>query len=109
MRFAIVVLAALVAAPACAGEFENCRDTLKQAQQIGVLHALDWQKGRMPHVVAGRTYYRLSFDAKEGFAATLNCFLSGADTPRSCVTFEIKHWQTGKATDVYRYCKLKPL
>lgn len=109
MRLIAAITIAAITLSAQADEFEQCRNKLKSAQKLGVLHALDWQKGKLPHVVAGRTYYQMPFDAKEGFAETVNCFLTGGEPKKSCVSFDIKHWQTGKPTEAFRNCKLKPI
>lgn len=59
--------------------------------------------------MAGSTYYQLGYDAKEGFAETVNCFLTGGSAAARCVNFDVKHWRTGKATDRFSNCRLKPL
>ncbi len=87
-------------------ELEACRSKLKQAQKLGVLTDLQW-KGPTLHVVAGSTYYSMPFHAKEGFADTVNCFAMAGKT--GCLSFDILHWRTGKATDRYSMCKLNPL
>lgn len=109
MRPIFILAMAFITTSAHSDEFEKCRTKLKSAQQLGILHALDWQKGKLPHVVAGRTYYQMPYDAKEGFADALNCFLTGGATPKTCISFEIKHWQTGKPTEAYKNCRLKPI
>ena len=88
-------------------KMELCRAKLKRANQLEVLYDLDWKPRKMPQVVAGRTYFTMPFDAKEGFAETVNCFLVGGKD--QCIDFEIKHWQTGKAVDKWSYCRLKPI
>lgn len=108
MRFIIIFAVAFVVSGAQANDLEKCRAKLKSAQKLDVLYAMEWKKGQQPHVVAGRTYYQMPFDGKEGFADTVNCFLTGGDNPRSCINFDIKHWQTGKASETYRFCRLKP-
>lgn len=85
---------------------EACRAKLKQAQKLEVLYDLQW-KGPRLHVVAGPTYYRMPFDAKEGFADTVNCFAMVGKS--GCLSFNILHWRSGKATDSYSACKLKPI
>lgn len=87
------------------GALEACRSKLKQAQKLEVLRDLKWQ-GPVLRVVAGPTYYRMPFDAKEGFADTVNCFAMAGKS--DCLSFDILHWSTGKATDHYENCKLKP-
>ncbi len=85
---------------------EQCRAKLKQAQQLDVLNDLQWKGSRL-HVVAGKTYYTMPFHAKEGFADTVNCFAMAGKT--GCLSFDILNWNTGKPTDRYSGCKLKPL
>lgn len=109
MRTRIVTFALLLTATttyASETALENCRTKLKQAQKLDVLTDLQW-KGPRLHVVAGRTYYTMPFHAKEGFADTVNCFAMAGKT--GCLSFDILNWNTGKATDRYSGCKLKPL
>ena len=84
---------------------EVCRAKLKQAQKLEVLTDLQWKGARL-HVVAGPTYYTMPFHAKEGFADTVNCFAMAGR--RDCLSFDILHWRSGKATERYSNCKLKP-
>jgi hypothetical protein len=109
MRAILATLALLLAAAsthASDAALESCRAKLKQAQQLDVLTDLQW-KGPRLHVVAGRTYYTMPFHAKEGFADTINCFAMAGKS--GCLSFDILNWNTGKATDRYSGCKLKPL
>lgn len=103
---AITLLLLCVGAQAGNAELEACRNKLKQAQKLEVLRDLQW-KGAHLHVVAGPTYYQMPFDAKEGFADTVNCFAMAGQ--KNCLSFDILHWRSGKATDRYHACKLKPL
>lgn len=104
-----LLLATMMAIPAISiaddAKLEACREKLKAAHKLGVLYDMKWVGTRL-HVVAGKTYYNMPFDAKEGFADTINCFAMAGGS--GCLTFEIKHWQTGRATEEYHYCKLKP-
>lgn len=104
----IFILLALATTCAQANDaaLEACRAKLKQAQKLDVLTDLQWKGSRL-HVVAGRTYYTMPFDAKEGFADTVNCFAMAGKS--GCLSFDILNWNTGKATDRYSGCKLKPL
>lgn len=104
----LLVLLACASATVSANDarLEACRAKLKKAQGIEVLRDLRWD-GPHLHVVAGPTYYQMPFDAKEGFADTVNCFANvGRD---GCLAFDIKHWRTGKASERYERCKLKPI
>lgn len=87
-------------------EFQVCRKKLIQAQKLEVLNWMDWKSPREPEVVGGPTYYRMPFHAKTGFAETVNCFLMAGQT--GCLSFDITHWQTGKATDRFHMCRLRP-
>ena len=110
LKQSMVVGALLMAPMAVAADnaqLEACRVKLKQAQALGVLHDLSWKHGKDPVVVAGRTYFNMPFDAKEGFAETVNCFLMAGKS--GCINFEITHWQTGKAVDKWSWCRLKPI
>lgn len=109
MKTPLIIAALLftgVSAHASEAALETCRAKLKQAQKLDVLTDLQW-KGPRLHVVAGRTYYTMPFDAKEGFADTVNCFAMAGKS--GCLSFDILNWNTGKATDRYSGCKLKPL
>jgi hypothetical protein len=103
---AMMLLMFSISALADNAKLETCRKTLKESQKLEVLYDLQW-KGPTLHVVAGPTYYKIPFDAKWGFADAVNCFAMAGKN--SCLTFEIKHWLTGKATDRYHMCKLKPI
>ena len=102
----LAMMAAAQVAIANDVRLEQCREKLKAAQKLDVLYDLKW-KGATPHVVAGPTYYKMPFDAKEGFAETVNCFLMAGKS--GCLTFEIKHWREGKAYERFHMCKLRPL
>lgn len=108
MRTTIIIIAALVSGGAIADEkrLEACRAKLIQAQKLDVLRDLQW-KGPTAHVVAGPTYYQMPFDNKEVFAETVNCFMMAGGP--GCLSFDIKHWQTGRAQERFYMCKLKPI
>jgi|CXWL01.1.fsa_nt_gi hypothetical protein len=63
--------------PAQAKAAEACRAKLETARQGGALHDLDWTPGEMPLVVVGPAFEQFPMEAKQGFAATVNCFLMG--------------------------------
>lgn len=108
MKTALFIVLSIFCAHASAANdaaLEVCRAKLKQAQKLEVLRDLKW-KGPTLYVVAGPTYYNMPFDAKEGFADAINCFAMVGD--RGCLSFDITHWRTGKATEQYRMCKLSP-
>lgn len=67
---------------------------------------MEWASPKEPKVMAGATYYRMPYDAKTGFAETLNCFFNAGKT--GCQSFNITHWRSGKITDRFSRCDLKP-
>ena len=109
-RAALLAIALLLGTtvPVIAGEaeFQACRKKLIQAQKLEVLNWMDWKAPREPEVVGGPTYYSMPFDAKTGFAETVNCFLMAGKT--GCLSFDITHWQTGRATERFHMCRLRP-
>lgn len=84
---------------------EQCRKKLVTAQQLGVLYNLEWGNTSEPQVWAGRTFFTIPIDAKEGFVETVNCLLTNGDS--FCVNFDVLHWQTGKAVGRWSGCKLR--
>ena len=102
-----LVVCAIPAAAANDARLEECRAKLKQAQKLEVLQGLEWNAPREPNVTAGPTYYRMPFHAKAGFAETVNCFLMAGRS--GCLSFDVTHWRTGKTTERFSMCKLKPL
>lgn len=103
---AVFILANFPVAAADDQTFEACKLKLQKANELGVLYAFDWKPPKEPHVVAGKTFFSISIDAKEGFAETLSCFLVAGDTSK-CANFDILHWQTGKAVGRFQNCRLK--
>jgi len=87
-------------------EFEACRNKLVAAQKLDVLHDLQWTGKKPPRVVAGRTFFTIPIDAKEGFAETVNCFLMAGDRDKF-VNFDILDWRTGKPVGSFTYGKYK--
>jgi len=80
--------------------FESCRSKLLKANELEVLHAFDWKPPAPPKVVVGRIFYTIPFDAKEGFAETVNCFLvSGARDKH--INFTVRDWQSNKIIGRY--------
>ena len=103
---AILVIA--VSANNCLADnkrFESCKSKLIQAQKLGVLHDLDWKLPKEPKVVAGKTFFSIPIDAKEGFVETVNCFLVGGEN--KFVNFDVLNWQTGKSVGRFSYGKFK--
>lgn len=87
-------------------QLEVCREKLKKAQTLDLLHDLEWPKGKSPRVVVGPTFFSIPFDAKEGFAQTVNCFLA-AGKQDQCINFDLTHWRTGNPAARWSWCKLK--
>jgi hypothetical protein len=87
--------------------FEGCKKTLVNAQKMEVLYAFTWENpAREAHVVVGPTFFKMAFEYKESFAATVSCFLSAGDA-KLCANFDVLHWQTGKAVGRFNNCKFK--
>lgn len=86
--------------------FETCRGKLKAAQKLDVLYAFDWKLPKEPYVVAGPTFFKIPIDAKEGFAETVNCFLTAGDAS-IVVNFDILDWRTGKKVGRFSSGKLR--
>jgi hypothetical protein len=85
--------------------FEQCREKLKKAQALDMLHDLDWKPPTEPRVVAGPTFFTVPIEAKEGFAETVNCFLLAGK--KEHVNFDVLNWQTGKAVGRYSFGRFK--
>jgi hypothetical protein len=81
--------------------FEGCRTKLKKAHELDVLYDLKWKSGQTPRVLVGPTFYSIPIDAKQGFASTVNCFLTAGKD--SYINFEVMDWRSGKAVGEYRY------
>lgn len=96
----------LSSSPTSAADFESCRQKLIAAQKLDVLYDLDWNGKKTPKVVAGKTFFTLPIDAKEGFAETVNCFLMVGDQNKF-IDFEILDWRTGKPVGKFSYGKYK--
>jgi len=86
--------------------FNTCKAKLVKAHELGVLYAFDWKPPKEPYVVAGKTFFAIAIDAKEGFAETVSCFLVAGESGK-CANFNILHWQTGKAVGRFQNCRLK--
>lgn len=93
-------------ANASEAEFQQCRDKLLKAQKIDLLYDMKWEKGMLPYVVVGPTFFTIPFDAKEGFASTVNCFLMAGE-PDKCIAFELLDYRTNKPIAYFRNCRLK--
>jgi len=104
VSFALVMLSGIAVADTA--EFETCRKKLITAQKLEVLYDLAWNGKKSPKVVAGKTFFTMPIDAKEGFAETVNCFLMAGERDKF-INFEILHWQTGKAVGSFSYGRYK--
>jgi hypothetical protein len=87
-------------------EFEACREKLVKAQQIDLLYDMKWDKGKLPYIVVGSTFFTIPFDAKEGFAKTISCFLTAGDADK-CINFALLDYRTNKPIADFKNCKLK--
>lgn len=84
---------------------EVCRDRLKKAKQLDLLYDLSWEKGKGPRVLVGPTYHRITIDAKEGFAKTVNCFLVSGSSSQ-CMNFDLRDSISGKIVGRFKNCRL---
>lgn len=85
--------------------FEGCRAKLKKAQEMGMLHDFGWKGGAMPRVVVGPTFFDVPFDAKEGFAETVNCFLMTGQP--KFISFDLLDWKTEKVVGRFEAGRLE--
>src|SRR3978361_357282 len=98
-RLLVVLVAVIATSGAFAKDekrFNECRDKLKKAHGVDVLYDLSWKVAQSPHVVVGQTFYKVSYDAKQNFATTVNCFLMAGDSGKY-VNFDLLDWRTGNA------------
>lgn len=103
--FVLLLSVGMASAGPTEKKFEACRAKLKQAQKLDVVYNMDWKKGQEPLVVVGPTFFKIPFDAKEGFADTVNCFLMvGKD---QYINFDLLDYRTNKVVAEYRYGKLR--
>jgi hypothetical protein len=108
-RLLVALLAFVAASGAFAKDekrFNECRNKLKKLHEVDVLYDLSWNVPQDPRVVVGQTFYRVSYDAKQNFATTVNCFLMAGDSGKY-VNFELIDWRTGNAVGRYAYGKLQ--
>lgn len=75
-----------------------------KAKRLDLLYDLKLD-GEIPRVVAGPTFFAVPIDAKQGFADTVNCFLTIGQP--LYINFEILDYQTGKSVGSYRNGELK--
>lgn len=88
-----------------ADRFDECRKKLIQAQRLEILVDLDWKPPRQPKVVVGKTFFTIQFDAKQGFAETVNCFLVAGE--KSYVNFDLLDWLNQKVVARWENGRLK--
>jgi len=84
--------------------FEDCRAKLKK--DTGMLSDLDWKKGLPPRVVVGKTFFKVDFKTKQGFADTVNCFLLGGSDAKF-INFDLLDWRDEKVVASYSNGRLK--
>ena len=88
-----------------AKNFETCRAKLKKAKTLDVLY--DLKSTMPPTVIAGPTYSEIPYDAKEGFAETVNCFLMAGSSDGG-YKFDILDYRTHRVLDTWSYNHLEP-
>jgi len=86
-------------------DMELCRAKLKEAQQLDVLADLDWKPPKAPHVVVGPTFFTMPFDAKQGFAQTVNCFLMNGTS--NVINFDLLDSMNHRVVGRWEYGRLK--
>jgi hypothetical protein len=108
-KYLVAVIIGILVSTAALGadnkRFEQCRTKLKQAQKLDLLYNMDWKKGHEPVIIVGPTFYQISFDAKEGFVETLNCFFVTGESGKY-INFDLLDWRTNKKVARYSYGKL---
>lgn len=84
-------------------EQQLCRAKVDKARRLDVLSELEWMSGRTPTVVVGPAFLLMPFHERQGFVATVNCFLlSGAQTSVNfplldhATRREIGQWKNGR-------------
>ncbi len=80
--------------------FANCKAKLKAAQKLDLLYDLKFD-GHTPTVVVGPTYEKLPFDAREGFALTVNCFLNAGKN--QFINFPLLDYRTHAVVGNFSY------
>jgi hypothetical protein len=86
--------------------FYACRDKLKLAQKNDLLYDLQWSGDTPPLVVVGPIFEPLPFDAKQGFADTVNCLLMAGRSGKF-INFDLLDWRTHKRVARYQYGKIE--
>lgn len=104
--FAVLFFQASFSTISFAGNAENnfkvCRSKLKAAQKLDVLYDLKWDGKSAPLVVVGPIYETLPFDAREGFALTINCFINAGKTDQF-VNFPLLDYRTHAVVGNFSY------
>lgn len=97
-----------IATTADESRLKACQAKLKKAQKLDMLVNIKVQSGHFD-VIVGPTFYTVPFDAKEGFAETLNCLFNvGEAGPKSaCNDIRFVNWRNGKEDGKYSWCKLE--
>jgi hypothetical protein len=104
----IIFLSYATTAVADDARLKACQKKLKKAQELDMLVNIKVKTGHFD-VIVGPTFYSVPFDAKEGFAETLNCLFNvGESGPKSlCNDIRFINWRTGNEDGKYSWCKLK--
>lgn len=90
-------------AKAAQQQYKNCKSKLEKAKELDLLYDMGG-RGASIQVLVGSTFFDVPIDAKQGFAATVNCVLmkgTGGGMP-----FDLMHWQTGKKVASWNGYKL---
>jgi hypothetical protein len=82
--------------------FEMCRANLKKAKRLDLLY--DLKMDPLPRVVVGPTFYKIPLDAKQGFADTVNCFVTAGKD--EYVNFDLLDYRSGHVVAEYSYGRL---
>jgi hypothetical protein len=83
--------------------FETCRTKLKKAKRLDLLY--DLKMDPLPRVVVGPTFYTIPLDAKQGFADTVNCFVTAGKD--EYINFDLLDYRTGHVVAEYSYGRLR--
>jgi hypothetical protein len=104
----IIFLSCATTAVADDARLKACQKKLKKAQELDMLVNIKVKTGHFD-VIVGPTFYSVPFDAKEGFAETLNCLFNvGESGPKSlCNDIRFINWRTGNEDGKYSWCKLE--
>ena len=84
----------------------SCEAKLVQAQKLDMLYNIEAKGHPRIRVLVGPTWYRVAFDAKEGFAQTVNCVAVGGKQDR-CTSIDFVDHKSGRGVATFENCRLK--